>query len=240
MALPRPPAKELAAIAARGAAANGGRAPSQASVLKTYANNVAKGVYSTPSASKPPGAPLPASRGGRSGPGRGTTAQPSPGGRPAPGRGRPAAATRTAASKLPTPQLRKVEWESRQPGSPGAADVAATREAIGDRLAQLDSKVGVGRAVQGLPQLAKSTPVTAYYALRGAFGPSIGDAMVEAIYGRTVLEELHHASPSLDEGDYIRRMAQGTVRPINARWRDGSWEAYSKGWRPAPVGSGGR
>jgi len=41
MALPKPPAKELAAIAARGAAVTG-RAPSQASVLKTYANNQAR------------------------------------------------------------------------------------------------------------------------------------------------------------------------------------------------------
>jgi hypothetical protein len=53
MALPKPPAKELAAIAAR-AEAKTGKAPTQAAVLKTYANNQARTAALKPVPPKPP------------------------------------------------------------------------------------------------------------------------------------------------------------------------------------------
>lgn len=74
-------------------------------------------------------------------------------------------------------------------------------------VARLDEKVGLGRTIQGLVSTAKSTPVTAYYALRGAFGPAPGDAMVEAIYGRPVLEALRRG-----KGDEAQALATHTHR----------------------------
>ncbi len=60
--------------------------------------------------------------------------------------------------------------------------------------------------------MAKGTPVTAYYALRGALGPKSGDAMVEAIYGRPVLEALRRG-----KGDEAQALATGRIRPPSRR-----------------------
>ncbi len=155
----------------------------------------------------------PAMPGGRSRPGRGSLPASARGGTQGPGRG--------GLSRLPAPPPARPVRPPRSPRSPVATLTPEMRAAMVKNnvrcrreVAGLDRKIGLGPNIQGLANMAKGTPVTAYYALRGALGPKGGDAMLEAIYGRPALDALRQG-----RGDEARILAQARDRPRRPRSR---------------------
>jgi len=154
--LPKPPAKELAAIKARAVAA--GFKPTAAAVLATYNRDAARqtarplaspgptgGIVEARRPAAPPRElPTAPSRGGQAGPGRGTVATPTRSDRQGPGRG-------GSSTWLPKPSSGvRSRYLGPYPGTPEEA--AASRQAFVDQLAWLVDKIG-GRT---LPSQATS------------------------------------------------------------------------------------
>ena len=172
--LPKPPARELAAIAARAVAA--GKKPTQTAILATYQRNQQRAAATPPKA--PPNGqlkgskaaqpnaraveransnasfklPAPASsRGGRSGPGRGTLPTPARGGTQGPGRGgipRPPSARAVAQAAM---------RERARSGLPTQATL--------DRISRA---FGIQREGEGLAQVAAAAFEVGRYALPGS------------------------------------------------------------------------